>query len=83
MSVAARAFILKGTLNEIIPSEEPYSEAWRIFTFTRYLIASDPRDKIYSLLGLIRIGIDADYSKTVEKLYLEVSRIMFPRVPMG
>ena len=46
------------------------------------MVASDPRDKIYSLLGLIRIGIEADYSKTVEALYLEVSQIMLPRVPM-
>jgi hypothetical protein len=69
-------------LNGLLSSEQPYSAAWRIFRRACRLAATDPRDKIYSLLGLVKIGIDVDYSKPVESLYREVAGVMFERVAM-
>jgi hypothetical protein len=82
--IPLRAAILAKNIGsgKTVPTEDPYKEAWQTLQSTRDMLASDPRDKIYSLLGLVRIGIDADYSKTVQALYLEVAQIMFPRIPM-
>jgi hypothetical protein len=68
--------------SKVVSTEDPYEEAWETLQFASDLLAYDPRDKIYSLLDLFRIGIDADYSKTVQVLYLEVAQIMFTRLTM-
>jgi hypothetical protein len=40
----------------------------------RFKCATDPRDKIYSLLGLATddLGIEADYRKSVKDVYIDV-----------
>ena len=42
----------------------------------RYTQATDPRDKIYALLGLMsaRLDIDVDYTKSVPDVYTDVAR---------
>jgi hypothetical protein len=64
-------------------AEDSYSIVWEILVRTSDLAATDPRDKIYSLLSLIKINLDVDYSKSVVALYLEVAGILFGRVPMN
>jgi hypothetical protein len=81
-SAPARTYVLRRTLDEILASERPYLKAWSILKYSHDLVASDPRDKIYSLLGIIRLGIEPDYSKTAETLYLEVAHNILPQVPL-
>jgi hypothetical protein len=50
------------------------------FTFTANLLATDPRDKIYGLLGIVDfkrysdINIEPDYSKTTAEVYADFIR---------
>jgi hypothetical protein len=82
LRVPFRSLLLRKTLKTILSPEQPYSQAWKILNGTLHLLASDPRDKIYSLLALLNIGIEADYFKPVQVVYLELAQIMFPRVPI-
>jgi Heterokaryon incompatibility protein (HET) len=83
LDVPLRALVLAEQLRrKDLPNEEPYLRFWRTLMYARRMIASDPRDKIYSLLSLVQISVNADYSKTVQALYLEVARILFPQVAM-
>lgn len=45
-------------------------------------VGSDPRDKVYSLLGLMDLGISTDYAKSPEMVCFEVTSILFDRVPL-
>jgi hypothetical protein len=36
---------------------------------------TDPRDKIYSMLGLLDLGIFPDYGKRTEDVYIEFGRL--------
>jgi hypothetical protein len=65
------------TLNKVKRSQGPYvaAYAWPLAT-------TDPRDKIYSMLGLIDIGVEADYSKSPETIYCKVATILIDRVPL-
>lgn len=62
--------------------DEPYIAAWRVFESSLRLLATDPRDKVYSLTGLMDIGIEADYSKSPKTIYSEVADIMLNQVPL-
>ena len=57
-------------------------DAWTLFECASGLRATDPRDQVYSLLGLADIGIEADYSKSTEAVYLELSAVMLERAPL-
>jgi hypothetical protein len=46
---------------DIEPSQTPYGLAWIAATQSCLLHATDPRDKVYSLLGLVDIGMKANY----------------------
>ena len=41
----------------------------------RQAVSTDPRDKIYGLLGLVSntLGVEADYTKSVQELYIAVT----------
>jgi hypothetical protein len=82
LAMPLRSLMFRKTLDTALSSKQPYSQAWKILVGTCDLAASDPRDKIYSLLGLLNIGIEADYSKPVQAVYLELAQILFPQVPM-
>jgi len=48
----------------------------KLLRLTRYSLATDPRDKIYGLLGLVQgddVSIMPDYGKQVSRLYLEIA----------
>ncbi len=77
-----RISVAKGLSDSIQPSDNPYTAAWEIFKSTRALMATDPRDQVYSLLGITKIGLKADYSRSADTVYLELAAIMFERVPM-
>lgn len=64
-----RSFRLVLTLDKVKRSHGPYIAWWKIFTHAWPLAATDPRDKVYSMLGLIDIGVEADYSKSPETIY--------------
>lgn len=81
LDVSMRGFALKVRSDDILREHGPYIAAWNILTYAWPLAATDPRDKAYSLLGLINIGIEADYSKSPEMVYHEVATIMFNQVP--
>src|SRR5258708_5690904 len=36
--------------------------------------ASDPKDRVFALLGVFKIDITVDYTKSVREVYLELSR---------
>ncbi|KAN0115561.1 HET domain containing protein [Hyaloscypha variabilis] len=74
--------ILKLEAKVISRSAGPYLAAWLTFKVACSLLATDSRDKVYSLLGLMDIGIQADYSKPPELVYLEVATTMLDRVPL-
>jgi Heterokaryon incompatibility protein (HET) len=80
--VQMKIWSLAVTSDDTLSSDKAYSRAWKIFEFASLLAAADPRDKVYSLLGLMSIGIEADYSKAPEMIYREVAAIMFRRVPL-
>lgn len=45
----------------------------KLVVLTLHFKATDPRDKIYGLLGIMKTAINPDYSKTVEELYRDVA----------
>ncbi len=48
---------------------------WRALVIeTRRHMATDPRDKLYSVLGLLNIPIRPDYSLSVERLYGDLAK---------
>ena len=77
-----RSFRLVLTLDKVKRSHGPYIAAWNILTHAWPLAATDPRDKVYSMLGLLDIGFEADYSKSPETIYCEVATILTDRVPL-
>jgi hypothetical protein len=80
--VPMKSLLLKGKEKDTSRSHGPYIAAWFIFKVACSLLATDPRDKVYSFLGLMNIGIEADYSKPSELVYLEVATTMLDRVPL-
>lgn len=82
LSEPLKAWVLAVQLRKHSFDEEPQAQFWQALMYARRMIASDPRDKIYSLLSLVQVGVSADYSKTVQALYLEVAQILFPQVAM-
>lgn len=44
------------------------------------LQASDPKDKVYGLLGLVNTTVAPDYQKSTEEVYLEVCRVWINEV---
>jgi uncharacterized membrane protein YqaE (UPF0057 family) len=65
--------------NLIRPSEE---SAWTFFMYSMPRLVSRPEDKIYSLLGLVDIGIPVDYSKSASDVYHDFARAMMPKIPL-
>jgi len=57
-------------------------DAWALFKSASSLWATGPRDQLYSLLGLVDIRIEADYSKFSEVVYPELATIMLERAPL-
>jgi hypothetical protein len=57
-------------------------DAWALFKSASRLWATDPRDQLYSLLGLVDIRIEANYSKSTEAVYLELATVMLERAPL-
>lgn len=56
---------------------------YRFLVFGQYMLASDPRDKIFAVLGLV-LNPDmppyhVDYTKTPERVYREVARMLIVR----
>jgi hypothetical protein len=62
-------------------SEEVHLQAWKMLQRAKHLVATDPLDKVYSLLGLINIAIEVDYTKAAEDIYRDVATLLFDRVP--
>lgn len=58
------------------------SRPWMLLRHTKELTATNPRDKIYSLLGLFDFGVIADYSISTESLYLQIATIILKSVPL-
>ncbi|KAL1614474.1 hypothetical protein SLS54_009732 [Diplodia seriata] len=56
---------------------EPIKDLVSLLTVARSCLSTDPRDKIYALLGIFknneRIHISMDYNKPVQELYAEIS----------
>lgn len=47
-----------------------------LLTLFHALQATDPRDKIYSILSLSQVNLKVDYSCTVEDLYIRVAKLI-------
>jgi hypothetical protein len=62
-------------MDHILPRGISLPHAWP-------LAATHPRDKVYSMLGLIDIGVEADYSKSPETIFCEVATILIDRLPL-
>jgi hypothetical protein len=77
-----RSYAIQITRHNVLPTVRPFEMAWRILNQARYLHVTDPRDKIFSLLGIIDVGIEADYSKTVESIYCELAEEMCASVSL-
>jgi hypothetical protein len=45
-------------------------------------LATDPRDKLYSLLGIRDLGIQPDYSKSVEEVYTDAIAVLMQGVSL-
>jgi hypothetical protein len=67
---------------DIERSKTSYELAWIAATQSILLRAKDPRDKVYSLLGIVDTGMKANYSKTIEAIYTEFATILFGHVPL-
>lgn len=56
---------------------------YRFLVFGQYMLASDPRDKIFAVLGLVNDPempqYHVDYSKAPERVYKEVARMLLVR----
>lgn len=84
LAPASHMFAMRGYLqsDENAPSSEPGKKALHVLDSTRNAVATDPRDKIYGILGFFGdIGADPhnifpapDYKKTAAELYSDVSR---------
>ncbi|KAL1634675.1 hypothetical protein SLS58_010574, partial [Diplodia intermedia] len=57
--------------------KEPIKDLVSLLTVARSCLSTDPRDKIYALLGIFKnnekIHISMDYNKPVQELYVEIS----------
>ena len=62
-------------------SEGVHLQAWKTLQRAKHLFATDPLDKVYSLLGLINIGLEVDYTKAAEDVYRDVAVALFDQVP--
>jgi Heterokaryon incompatibility protein (HET) len=77
------SFVLATKLHDnVYGTEGPYGGPWKFFSFSWSLNATDPRDKVYSLLGLANIGIEVDYSKSPEMVYHDFAATMFGNAPL-
>jgi Heterokaryon incompatibility protein (HET) len=47
-----------------------------LLAVTRRLKVTNPRDKIYALLGLVKSDIDVDYGKPIDQLFIEVVEVI-------
>jgi hypothetical protein len=54
---------------------EPEKLAWTLM-HTIQRRATDPRDKVFSLLGMCRVGISPDYSLPVEQVFRSTSELL-------
>jgi hypothetical protein len=77
-----RSYAIQIARHNVLPTVRPFEMAWRILNQARYLHATDPRDKIFSLLGIIDVGIEVDYSKAVESIYCELAEEMCASVSL-
>lgn len=58
---------------------------YRFLVFGQYMLASDSRDKIFAVLGLVNdpdmLPYHVDYSKAPERVYKEVIRVLIAKHP--
>ena len=78
--VPMQSLTLAVGIQNVFEAKKP--DAWTLFESALRLRATDPRDQVYSLLGLAEIGIEADYSKSTEAVYLELAAVMLERAPL-
>jgi len=68
-----RAMDLIKTVKE--SNESKLALVWKEFLcVTRIQQATDPRDKLYSVIGMIGRGLRADYSLSVERIYCDFAK---------
>jgi hypothetical protein len=60
-----------------------FERAVDILAQTHSRAATDPRDKIYSMIDLLNLELQIDYSKTVEVVYMDISRLLVSKVYLG
>jgi hypothetical protein len=48
-------------------------DTWVLLNITRGLKATNPRDKVYGLLGIIDLGVTPKYEKSVKDVYVETA----------
>ena len=46
---------------------------WGALVLSRWLQATDPRDNVYGLLGIMQVPLEPDYSRLVENVYIEAA----------
>ncbi|CAI6331468.1 unnamed protein product [Periconia digitata] len=72
---AWRQFRLPPTLLLADSDPRPFNDLYTLIHFAKNTHASDPRDKVFALLGLlkptVRHGIVPDYNKSVEEVYFD------------
>jgi hypothetical protein len=75
--VYARAMILTRSMTRLLPGN-PATRLLALLISTRKFEATDPRDKIYGLLGVASdaqaLGITPNYSSTIQEVYIDVAR---------
>jgi hypothetical protein len=83
MRIASRAILLYGTNSQQGPKSLPMLLK-SVYVYGEGLKASDPRDFIFGLLNMsadpASLGIIADYSKSKQKLFVEVATALIKQI---
>jgi hypothetical protein len=65
-----------------LPPKGATSDFWEILQDTTCHLCTDSRDKVYSLLGLAKIGMQADYTKSTAEVFYDIATIMVGNIPL-
>lgn len=60
-------------------SVRSFEASWKAFLNTRDLEATDPRDSIYGLLGVLDLGVQPKYWKSTRNVFTDVARVAIGR----
>jgi hypothetical protein len=74
LRMAVQIFVVKYPANDL-HFDGRYDTAWYTFKLAENRLATDPRDKVYSLLALSSTGVEADYSKYPEMIYHDFCQV--------